>query len=103
MQIFFFSILFILTMLCFFYSILSKEMMHKQIFTILSIPLFAGLAVGCLGLESTENMIVDGAIVEHTTVISFITGTYLFSFIAVICLFNLYRYYTEELKDAGDR
>ncbi len=96
----YFYIYFLFTTLCFFYSLLSPNLSHKQIFSILCIPLFIGLAVSSLSIENVTMHVVGTEVVEHTNVISSVVGAYIFAFFALISTINLYRYYLEEKNNA---
>jgi len=96
----YFYIYFCFTILCFFYSLLAPNLSHKQIFSILCIPLFIGLAVGSLSIENVTMHVVGTEVVEHTNIISSVIGAYIFAFFALISTINLYRYYLEEKNNA---
>ena len=91
MYINFFYLLFILAVGTFSAVFLSKEQDNKLIFSVLSVILFAAMALGSFGLELINVVVVDSTVVENTTVIyspSFAYVCVIFSAISLISSIN---------------
>ena len=69
MYINFFYLLFILAIGAFSCIFISHERDNKLIFSVLSVILFAALALASFGIELINVVVVDSAVVENTTVI----------------------------------
>lgn len=100
MYIEYFYVLFLLTLLCFFYALLSPNLEHRQIFTIICIPLLTGLSVSSLSLEKVTEHVVGTDVVEHTTYIHSTVGAYIFGFLALLEAIQVWRLYIEERNNA---
>ena len=91
MYINFFYLLFILAVGAFSAVFLSKEQDNKLIFSVLSVILFAAMALGSFGLELINVVVVDSTVVENTTVIyspSFAYVCVIFAAISLISSIN---------------
>ena len=91
MYINFFYLLFIIAVGAFSAVFLSKEQDNKLIFSVLSVILFAAMALGSFGLELINVVVVDSTVVENTTVIyspSFAYVCVIFSAISLISSIN---------------
>lgn len=91
MYINFFYLLFILAVSAFSAVFLSKEHDNKLIFSVLSVILFAAMALGSFGLELINVVVVNSTVVENTTVIyspSFAYVCVIFSAISLISSIN---------------
>ena len=102
MYIEYFYVLLLLTLLCFFYALLSSNFEHRQIFSILCIPLLIGLSISSLSLEKVTEHVVGTEVIEHTTYMSSTVGAYIFGFLALLEALQVWRLYIEEKNNARE-